>query len=128
MISSANNRAGNFEYEKLCTAANLMEAQIKLDLLGHANIDARLFNEHAQGGLGDIPLPMHIRRCGSFTTMILQEDRQLSGLSKKPRLKRASYSAGHAPRKTRAIFNYAGGAEQGSNETHALKNMMVGNT
>lgn len=41
--------------KKLCTAANLMEAQIKLDLLGHANIDARLFNEHAQGGLGDIP-------------------------------------------------------------------------
>ena len=26
-----------------------------LDLLGHAGIRARLFNENAQGGLGDIP-------------------------------------------------------------------------
>ncbi|SFN36730.1 Putative signal transducing protein [Nitrosospira briensis] len=41
--------------KKLCSATNLMEAQIMLDLLGHANIPARLFNEHAQGGLGDIP-------------------------------------------------------------------------
>lgn len=41
--------------KKVCSAANLMEAQIMLDLLGHANIEARLFNQHAQGGLGDIP-------------------------------------------------------------------------
>lgn len=41
--------------KKLCTATNLMEAHIMLDLLAHANIPARLFNEHAQGGLGDIP-------------------------------------------------------------------------
>lgn len=26
-----------------------------LDLLGHAGIEARLFNENAQGGLGEIP-------------------------------------------------------------------------
>jgi putative signal transducing protein len=41
--------------KKICSAPNLMEAQIMLDLLGHASISARLFNEHAQGGLGDIP-------------------------------------------------------------------------
>ena len=41
--------------KKLCSAANLMEAQIMLDLLGHDYIAARLFNEHAQGGMGDIP-------------------------------------------------------------------------
>ena len=32
-----------------------MEAQIMLDLLDHNCISAKLFNEHAQGGLGDIP-------------------------------------------------------------------------
>jgi Putative prokaryotic signal transducing protein len=41
--------------KKIYSAANLMEAQLMLDLLGHAGIEARLFNEHAQGGLGDIP-------------------------------------------------------------------------
>jgi len=40
--------------KKIYSAANLMEAQIMLDLLGHAGIKARLFNEHAQGGLGEI--------------------------------------------------------------------------
>ena len=40
--------------KKIYSAANLMEAQIMLDLLGHAGIRARLFNEHAQGGLGEI--------------------------------------------------------------------------
>lgn len=49
-------------------------------------------------------------------TMILQEDRKLSGLSKKPRLKRVSCSAGRARRKTLVIFNYAGGAERDSSE------------
>ena len=32
-----------------------MEAQIILDLLGHVGIKARLFNENAQGGVGEIP-------------------------------------------------------------------------
>ncbi|MGH8762375.1 MAG: DUF2007 domain-containing protein [Nitrosospira sp.] len=41
--------------KKICSAASLIEAQIMLDLLEHANINARLFNEHAQGGVGDIP-------------------------------------------------------------------------
>jgi len=41
--------------KKIYSAANLMEAQIMLDLLGHAGIKARLFNENAQGGLGEIP-------------------------------------------------------------------------
>lgn len=40
---------------RLCTAADLMEARLLLDLLEHAYIPARLFNEHAQGGVGDIP-------------------------------------------------------------------------
>jgi hypothetical protein len=58
--------------------------------------------------------------------MILQEARQLSGLSKKPRLKHVWFSAGRAQRKIRVIFNYAGDAEQGSNETGAMKDMMIG--
>lgn len=41
--------------KKIYTAANLMEAHLMLDLLGHAGIKARLFNENAQGGLGEIP-------------------------------------------------------------------------
>jgi len=41
--------------KKIYSAANLMEAQIMLDLLGHVGIQARLFNENAQGGLGEIP-------------------------------------------------------------------------
>ena len=41
--------------KKLYSANNLMEAQIVLDLLEHAYIPAQLFNQHAQGGLGDIP-------------------------------------------------------------------------
>ncbi len=32
-----------------------MEAQIVLDLLEHALIPAQLMNQHAQGGVGDIP-------------------------------------------------------------------------
>jgi len=41
--------------KKVYSAANLIEANIMLDLLGHAGIRARLFNENAQGGLGEIP-------------------------------------------------------------------------
>jgi hypothetical protein len=41
--------------KKICSAASIMEAQIMLDLLDHNCISAKLFNEHAQGGLGDIP-------------------------------------------------------------------------
>ncbi len=41
--------------KKIYSAANLIEAQIMLDLLGHSGIRARLFNENAQGGLGEIP-------------------------------------------------------------------------
>jgi Putative prokaryotic signal transducing protein len=40
--------------KKIYSAANLMEARIMLDLLGHVGIKARLLNEHAQGGLGEI--------------------------------------------------------------------------
>ncbi|MFA6902198.1 MAG: DUF2007 domain-containing protein [Gallionellaceae bacterium] len=41
--------------KKVYSAANLMEAQLVLDLLGHAGVEARLRNENAQGGLGEIP-------------------------------------------------------------------------
>lgn len=40
---------------RLCTAANLPEAHLLLHRLAHAGIEARVLNEHAQGGLGDIP-------------------------------------------------------------------------
>jgi hypothetical protein len=40
---------------RLCTAANLPEAHLLLHRLTHAGIEARVLNEHAQGGLGEIP-------------------------------------------------------------------------
>lgn len=40
---------------RLCTAANLPEAYLLLHRLTQAGIEARVFNEHAQGGLGEIP-------------------------------------------------------------------------
>ena len=41
--------------KKIYSAANLIEAKIMLDLLSHAGVDARLFNENAQSGVGEIP-------------------------------------------------------------------------
>ncbi len=40
---------------KLYTAANLPEAYLVLELLRAAGIEAHVFNENAQGGLGQIP-------------------------------------------------------------------------
>ena len=40
---------------RLCTAANLPEAHLLLHRLTQAGIEARVLNEHAQGGLGEIP-------------------------------------------------------------------------
>lgn len=40
---------------KLYTAANLPEAYIVVQLLEQAGIEARVFNENAQSGLGEIP-------------------------------------------------------------------------
>lgn len=40
---------------RLGTAANLPEAHLLLHRLAQAGIEARVFNEHAQGGLGEIP-------------------------------------------------------------------------
>ena len=37
---------------RLCSAANLPEAYLLKQLLEQAGIEARVFNEHAQGGLG----------------------------------------------------------------------------
>lgn len=41
--------------QRLYAAANLPEAYIVLELLRAAGIEARVFNENAQGGLGEIP-------------------------------------------------------------------------
>lgn len=41
--------------KKIYSANNLIEAQIILDLLEHAFISARLFNQHAQSAVGEIP-------------------------------------------------------------------------
>lgn len=41
--------------KKIYSASNLMEAQIVLDLLEHAYIPAKIFNQHAQGVAGEIP-------------------------------------------------------------------------
>jgi Putative prokaryotic signal transducing protein len=40
---------------RLCTATNLPEAHLLLHRLEQAGIEARVLNEHAQGGLGEIP-------------------------------------------------------------------------
>lgn len=40
---------------RLYTAANLPDAHIVLNLLAQSGIEARVFNENAQGGLGEIP-------------------------------------------------------------------------
>lgn len=41
--------------KKVFSANSLIEAQIVLDLLEHAYISAKLFNQHAQGVVGEIP-------------------------------------------------------------------------
>lgn len=41
--------------KKLYTANHLLEAHIVRDLLENAYIPTRLFNEYAQGGMGEIP-------------------------------------------------------------------------
>ena len=41
--------------KKLYAAGNLPDAYLLRDLLNHAGIEVHVFNEFAQGGLGDIP-------------------------------------------------------------------------
>lgn len=41
--------------QKLYSAGSLQEAYLLLHRLAHAGIDARVLNEHAQGGLGELP-------------------------------------------------------------------------
>lgn len=41
--------------QKLYSAANLQDAYLLLHRLERAGIEARVLNEHAQGGLGEIP-------------------------------------------------------------------------
>jgi len=41
--------------QKLYTAANVTEAYIVLNMLAHAGIAARLLNEYAPGGMGELP-------------------------------------------------------------------------
>ncbi len=40
---------------RLYTAADLPEAHLVMQLLARAGIETQVFNEHAQGGLGEIP-------------------------------------------------------------------------
>ena len=40
---------------KIYSAATLADAHLVVGLLGQAGIDARVFNENAQGGLGELP-------------------------------------------------------------------------
>lgn len=40
---------------RFCTAANLPEAHLLLRWLAEAGIAARILNEHAQGGTGQLP-------------------------------------------------------------------------
>jgi len=40
---------------RFCTAANLPEAHLLVRLLAEAGIAARILNEHAQGGTGELP-------------------------------------------------------------------------
>jgi pentatricopeptide repeat protein len=41
--------------EKLCRAGNLQEAYLILHRLERAGIEARVLNEHAQSGVGQLP-------------------------------------------------------------------------
>lgn len=41
--------------QRLYTAANLQEAHLIRGMLSVAGIETRVFNEHLQGGLGDLP-------------------------------------------------------------------------
>jgi len=41
--------------ERFYRAGDLIEAELLLGLLGAAGIEARLFNSHARGGMGEIP-------------------------------------------------------------------------
>lgn len=41
--------------KKLCSTANIIEAQLLADLLKQDGIDVRVFNQYAVGALGEIP-------------------------------------------------------------------------
>jgi hypothetical protein len=41
--------------QRIYSAATLADAHLVVGLLGQAGIDAKVFNENAQGGLGEIP-------------------------------------------------------------------------
>ena len=41
--------------QKLYSAANLQEAHLIKGMLSAAGIEVRIFNEHLQGGLGELP-------------------------------------------------------------------------
>ena len=43
------------QLKKLCSASNLPEAHLLRGLLEQAGISVRVFNENAQGGLGQLP-------------------------------------------------------------------------
>lgn len=54
-----HQRVTIYGMRRLYQAVNLPEAHLLLGLLAQAGIEARVFNEYAQGGLGEIPF-MHV--------------------------------------------------------------------
>ncbi len=61
---------------RFCTAANLPEAYLLRGLLAQAGIAARVFNEHAQGGVGEIPFTH------AWPEIWLEDERDLPGAEK----------------------------------------------
>jgi len=43
--------------KKLCSASNLPNAHLLRNLLEQSGIEARVFNENAQSGAGELPIP-----------------------------------------------------------------------
>ena len=58
--------------KKLCRAANLPEAHLLRGLLAQAGIEALVFNENAQGGVGQLPFTE------AWPEVWLAEDRDLA--------------------------------------------------
>jgi Putative prokaryotic signal transducing protein len=79
---------------RFCSAANLPEAHLLVGLLAQAGIEARVFNEHAQGGLGEIPFTQ------AWPEIWLEDERDVA-LAEKV-LAQYECTADHAPRRCTA--------------------------
>ena len=90
--------------KKIYSANDLIEAQIVLNLLEHAFIPARLFNQYAQGAAGDIP-SVHAY---PEVWIIRDEDYERSNHMSKQRLKQVISIASNAVKKIPLIFSCVG--------------------